>query len=120
MYLDPNETYSTKYIDQTGLSIVLPENKSVQEDLAVGKGYYYKEMRGLPSYDEINPSAATFGKACYSASCECCQGWISSRRVAPTTPQRSQKSVPRWKGIELQDYDGLTLQERRYLLAGKR
>lgn len=119
MYLDPNEAYATKYIDQTGLSIVLPENKSVQEDLAVGKGYYYKEMRGLPSYEEINPSSQTFGKACYSASCECCQGWIGARRVAPS-PQRSQKSVPRWKGIELQDYDGLTLQERRYLLAGKR
>lgn len=117
MYLDPNESYSTKYIDQPGLSTVLPENKGVQEDLAVGKGYYYKDMQGLPSYDDVNPSARTFGKACYSKDCECCQGWIRSQRGPE---QRVRPSGPRWKGIELQDYDGLTLAERRYLLGGKR
>lgn len=117
MHLDPNESYSTKYIDQPGLSIVLPENKNAQEDLAVGKGYYYKDMRGLPSYDEINPS--TFGKSCFSASCECCQGWMRSQRGG-STPQPTRRAGPRWKGIDLQDYDGLTLAERRYLLGGKR
>lgn len=118
MHIDPNESYATKYIDQPGLKIVLPENKGAQEDLAVGKGYYYKDMRGLPSYDEINPS--TFGKACFSASCECCQGWMLSPPRVGLTPQPTRRAGPRWKGIELQDYDGLTLAERRYLLGSKK
>lgn len=123
LYIDPNESYSTKYIDQTGLNLVLPENKSSQEDLAVRKGYYYKDLRGLPTYDEISPSA--FGKACFSASCECCQGWMNAQTggLIPR-PQRPQRPRPqtnsRWKGIELQDYDGLTLAERKHLLRGKR
>lgn len=118
MHIDPNESYATKYIDQPGLNIVLPENKGAQENLAIEKGYYYKDMRGLPSYDEINPS--TFGKACFSASCECCQGWMRSPPKAGLSPQTKRRAGPGWKGIELQDYDGLTLAERRYLLGGKR
>lgn len=114
MYLDPNENYSTMYVDQAGLSFVRPKEAEFQKELAISKGYYYhKDMTGLPSYDEI--SLIQFGNACFSADCCCCQGWIRSQREA-STPQRTRRQVPRWRGIDLQDYDGLTLEERRYLV----
>lgn len=116
MYLDPNKSYFTKYIDQPGLSILSEEEMSLQEDLAVRKGYYYKDMGGLPSYDEVDLFG--FGKACFSADCRCCQGWMRTQRNGPS-PQRQQQERPRWRRIELQDYDGLTLAERRYLVKSR-
>lgn len=114
MYIDPNLGYDTTYIDQAGLKVIPANEMDYQKEIAIKKGYYYHDM-GLPGYDEI--SLFKYGSACYAADCRCCQGWIRSRRPQTQRSRRqSTRQRPQIPEIQLQDYDGLTLEERRYIL----
>lgn len=114
MFIDPNLGYDTTYIDQAGLNVTPADEMDYQKEIAINKGYYYHN-HGLPAYDEISIASNIFkyGSPCYAAECRCCQGWIRSSR----RPVRRRPQVPE---VQLQDYDGLTLEERRHILRRSR
>ena len=134
-YIDPGSNYRTTYMDSAWIQVTDLHTHERMKQLAIERGDYFVPSGDLPPYDcvPVTRSNVRAVDACYS--CACCRSWMARLLeehggrdlglVVPEPPQPPSRTLPgaELRQPRLQDFDGLTLEQRRRLVrvsAGRR